>query len=103
MHDSTDIRTAFEIPAIEKLYGGSFTGGNSVRLLWKNGELFKAIFDSIAGAERSVCLEFYIFRNDETGIELAALLKKKPQKESAYSCFMTTSALSERRGNSGQN
>lgn len=77
MHDSTDIRTAFEIPAIEKLYGGSFTGGNSVRLLWKNGELFKALFDSIAGAERFVCLEFYIFRNDETGIELAALLKKK--------------------------
>ncbi|MBI3377622.1 MAG: hypothetical protein HY035_04360 [Nitrospirae bacterium] len=77
MHDSGDIRTAFEIPEIEKLYGGSFTGGNSVRLLWKNGELFKAIFDSIAGAERFVCLEFYIFRNDETGIELAELLKKK--------------------------
>lgn len=77
MHDSGDIRTAFEIPDIEKLYGSSFTRGNSVHLLWKNGELFKAIFDSIAGAERFVCLEFYIFRNDETGIELAELLKKK--------------------------
>ena len=77
MHDSGDIRTAFEIPEIEKLYGSSFTGGNSVYLLWKNGELFKAIFDSIAGAERFVCLEFYIYRNDETGIELAELLKKK--------------------------
>lgn len=77
MHDSGDIRTAFEIHEIEKLYGGSFTRGNSVRLLWKNGELFKAIFDSIAGAERFVCLEFYIFRNDETGVELADLLKKK--------------------------
>ncbi|MDI6744634.1 MAG: phospholipase D-like domain-containing protein [Thermodesulfovibrionales bacterium] len=77
MHGSKDIRTAFEIPEIEKLYGGSFTGGNSVRLLWKNGELFKAIFNSIASAERFICLEFYIFRNDETGIELAELLKKK--------------------------
>lgn len=77
MHNGGDIRTALEIPEIEKLYGGSFTGGNSVRLLWKNGELFKTIFDSIAGAERFVCLEFYIFRNDETGIELAELLKKK--------------------------
>lgn len=77
MHDSGDIRTAFEIHEIEKLYGGSFTRGNSVRLLWKNGELFKAIFDSIAGAERFVCLEFYIFRNDETGVELADLMKKK--------------------------
>ncbi|MBA3060777.1 MAG: hypothetical protein FP832_03865 [Nitrospirae bacterium] len=77
MHDSGDIRTAFEIPEIEKLYGSSFTGGNSIHLLWKNGELFKAIFDYIAGAERFVCLEFYIFRNDETGIELSELLKKK--------------------------
>jgi len=77
MHDSGDIRTAFEIPEIEKLYGSSFTGGNSIHLLWKNGELFKAIFDYIADAERFVCLEFYIFRNDETGIELSELLKKK--------------------------
>ncbi len=77
MYDGIYIKPAFEIPEIEKLYGGSFTGSNSVRLLWKNGELFKAIFDSIAGAERFVCLEFYIFRNDETGIELAELLKKK--------------------------
>ncbi len=77
MHDSGDIITAFEIPKIEKLYGSSFIGGNSIHLLWKNGELFKAIFDYIAGAERFVCLEFYIFRNDETGIELAELLKKK--------------------------
>lgn len=77
MYDGIHIKPAFEIPEIEKLYGGSFTGGNSVHLLRKNGELFKAIFDSIAGAERFVCLEFYIFRNDETGIELAELLKKK--------------------------
>ena len=77
MYDGIYIKPAFEIHEIEKLYGGSFTRGNSVRLLWKNGELFKAIFDSIAGAERFVCLEFYIFRNDETGVELADLLKKK--------------------------
>ena len=77
MYDGIYIKPAFEIPEIEKIYGSSFTGGNSVHLLWKNGELFKAIFDSIAGAERFVCLEFYIFRNDETGIELAELLKKK--------------------------
>ncbi|GFP24499.1 hypothetical protein HKBW3S09_01966, partial [Candidatus Hakubella thermalkaliphila] len=47
MHESGDIRTAFEIPEIEKLYGSSFTRGNSVHLLWKNVELFKVIFDSI--------------------------------------------------------
>ena len=94
MYDGIYIKPAFEIPEIEKIYGSSFTGGNSVHLLWKNGELFKAIFDSIAGAERFVCLEFYIFRNDETGIELAELLKKKAAEESVYTYFMTTSALS---------
>lgn len=77
MQDREAIRTAFEISEIEKIYGGSFTGGNSIQLLWENGELFKAIFDSIAIAKKFICLEFYIFRNDETGEELAELLKKK--------------------------
>jgi len=77
MQDREDTGTAFQISAIEKIYGGNFTGGNSIQLLWKNGELFKAIFDSVAAAKKFVGLEFYIFRNDETGLELAELLKKK--------------------------
>ncbi|MBI4689891.1 MAG: hypothetical protein HY754_06455 [Nitrospirae bacterium] len=65
---------------IEKVYGSNFTDGNKVQLLWKGEELFKGIFDSIACAKRLICLEFYIFRNDETGIKLARLLKKKARE-----------------------
>ena len=101
MYDGIYIKPAFEIPEIErKIYGSSFTGDNSVHLLWKNGNCLKLYLIPLQ-AERFVCLEFYIFRNDETGIELAELLKRKPWEESVYTCFMTTSALSEPFGNSG--
>ena len=58
-------------------YGTRFVAGNTVTLLWKGPESFRRIFDSIQKAKELICLEFYIFRNDETGIELAELLKKK--------------------------
>lgn len=58
-------------------YGSKFVDGNAVTLLWKGPESFRIIFDSIQKASEIICLEFYIFRNDETGIELANLLKKK--------------------------
>lgn len=76
----TDIQPTFTRLAIEKIYGSAFTDGNSVQLLWKGKETFQSIFDSIAKAEKLICLEFYIFRNDETGIELAELLKKKAKE-----------------------
>ncbi len=62
---------------VEKLHRGSFTSGNQVQLLWKGEELFEAIFDSVSKAKKLICLEFYMFRNDETGNMLASLLKKK--------------------------
>lgn len=77
MYSNTGTNPTFTRPEIEKLYNSSFTDGNRVQLLWKGGELFEMIFDSIAKAKKLVCLEFYIFRNDETGVELAKLLKKK--------------------------
>lgn len=57
--------------------GCSFTGGNRVTLLWKDRESFSIIFDAIRNARELICLEFYIFRNDETGTELAEILKQK--------------------------
>jgi cardiolipin synthase len=62
---------------IEKIHGSAFVGGNSVELLSRGREAFQSIFDSIKGAREIVCLEFYIYRNDETGTELAELLKAK--------------------------
>lgn len=62
---------------IQRVYGEHFVEGNRVTLLWKDSELFRGIFDSVSSAERLICLEFYIFRNDETGAELAEILHQK--------------------------
>jgi cardiolipin synthase len=62
---------------IQRLYGSHFTDSNKVTLLWKGQESFQIIFDSIKKAKQLICLEFYIFRDDETGRELADILKHK--------------------------
>ncbi len=62
---------------IQRVYGEHFVEGNRVTLLWKDSELFRGIFDSVRSAEKLICLEFYIFRNDETGTELADILRQK--------------------------
>ena len=62
---------------IQRLYAYHFTDGNKVTLLWKEHESFQIIFDSIKKAKDMICLAFYIFRDDETGRELAEILKKK--------------------------
>ena len=103
MQTGNGIKPVFTRPEIEKLYGSSFTDGNNVQLLWKSKELFKMIFDSVSKAKRLICLEFYIFRNDETGAELARLLKRKHAKGFTYISFMTILVPLERRGNFGKN
>jgi cardiolipin synthase A/B len=67
----------FSIKIIQKVYGTHFTDSNKVDLLWKDKEIFHAIFDSIKSAKEFICLQFYIFRDDETGKELAEILKQK--------------------------
>jgi len=62
---------------IQRVFGSPFIDGNKVTLLWKNPELFHTIFSFLEKAEQFICLQFYIFRNDETGTELAEILKKK--------------------------
>ena len=66
-----------DMPGIEGISGSRFTDGNRVTLLWKDRESFSIIFDTVRSARRLICLEFYIFRNDETGTELAGILKQK--------------------------
>jgi cardiolipin synthase len=46
-------------------------------LLWKGRDSFQIIFDAVDRAEKLICLQFYIFKNDETGIALSELLKQK--------------------------
>ena len=62
---------------IQRVSGASFTDGNKVTLLWKGKETFQKIFDAVRNAKELLCLEFYIFRDDETGHELSEILKKK--------------------------
>lgn len=69
--------TYFTRKTIQMIYGTPFTDGNNVTLLWKDKELFHNIFNRIKEAKELICLEFYIFRNDETGNELAEILKQK--------------------------
>jgi cardiolipin synthase A/B len=63
--------------SIEDVYGLPFSDGNRVRLLWRTDEMFPRIFRMIQEAEEMICLEFYIFRDDDTGRELAEILKRK--------------------------
>ncbi|MBE0425611.1 MAG: cardiolipin synthase B [Nitrospirae bacterium] len=74
-----EINPYFTEKKLHKIYGYGipFIEGNIVRLLWKGNETFQAIFDAVRTAKELICLEFYIFRNDETGKELAEILKHK--------------------------
>jgi cardiolipin synthase len=67
----------FDGPSVEEISGSRFTRGNRVKLLYKGKDSFNAIFETVEKAKELICLQFYIFRNDETGTELAGLLKKK--------------------------
>jgi cardiolipin synthase len=73
----SDINQSLTEEAIRRVYETPFTDGNRITLLWKNSELFSSIFEIIRTAKELICLEFYIFRNDETGNELAEILKQK--------------------------
>ncbi|MDP2156896.1 MAG: phospholipase D-like domain-containing protein, partial [Nitrospirota bacterium] len=65
------------VKSIQKIFGSSFTDGNQVTLVWKDRESFQSIFEAVREAKELICLQFYIYRNDETGRELADILKLK--------------------------
>lgn len=62
---------------LRRICGQRFSEGNRVTLLWKDREYFQSIFRVLMEAQEFICLGFYIFRNDETGLELAEILKEK--------------------------
>lgn len=72
--------SAFEKSTIEKILGTPFTLNNYVRLLPSGEETFQTILDSLSSACKIICIEFYIFKDDETGKKTAELLKKKAQE-----------------------
>jgi cardiolipin synthase len=66
--------------SIERIFGCKFSFATHVQLLWKGNDSFKSIFDAVRGAEKLICLQFYIFKNDETGTTLSDLLKQKSRQ-----------------------
>jgi len=67
----------FTIASIERIFKHEFSVTTRVQLLWKGEDSFQTIFDAVNGARRLICLQFYIFKNDETGTALSELLKRK--------------------------
>lgn len=65
---------------IEKILGHPFVENNYVRLLKSGKEIFETIFDSITNAKHIICIEFYIFKNDDTGKRLSEILKEKARQ-----------------------
>jgi len=71
---------SFTKEGIEEIYHRSFVEGNEISLISRGGEAFEQIFDCVRHAQHLVCLQFYYYKNDETGTELAHLLKEKARE-----------------------
>jgi len=71
------VKNRFTIRFIERVFKHKFSVATRVQLLWKGKDSFRTIFDAVDRAEKLICLQFYIFKNDETGIALSELLKQK--------------------------
>jgi cardiolipin synthase len=70
-------RTSLRKSAIEKILGAPFIENNKVQLLKSGRETFQTILDLVSTAKEIICIEFYIFKDDDTGKKLACLLKEK--------------------------
>lgn len=66
--------------SLERLARRPFLAGNSVRVFPEGSSVFEEFFRAVAAAERTVCLDYYIFRDDETGWSLAELLARKSRQ-----------------------
>jgi len=74
------MHTGFTILSIERIFKQKFSLATSVELLWKGEDSFQTIFDTIDRAERFICLQFYIFKDDDTGTGLSELLRGKSRE-----------------------
>ena len=70
----------FTVKDIETIFEEEFSTATTAQLLWKKNESFEKIFNAIKEAKLFICLQFYIFRNDDTGIKLSELLKQKQRE-----------------------
>jgi cardiolipin synthase len=73
-------RIALRKSAIENILGLPFIENNKVQLLKSGHETFQTILDLVSTAQKIICIEFYIFKDDDTGKKLAGLLKEKARE-----------------------
>ncbi len=74
------MESGFTISSIEEIFKQKFSIATSVRLLWKGEDSFQTILDTIGRAEKFICLQFYIFKNDDTGVSISELLRQKSRE-----------------------
>ena len=68
------------VPATARRYAtelARWRPGNDVELLRAGDETFPAMLDAIAGAERSIVFEVYIYQSDVTGVRFAEALAER--------------------------
>ena len=66
--------------SLEKAGQASFLQGNCLQILQDGDLAFEEVFRDVEEAQKLICLEYYIFRDDETGWALAELLARKSQE-----------------------
>jgi len=71
---------ALSIETIERVFKRNFSSATKIQVLARRPESFQTIFDALRKAERFICLQFYIFRNDETGTALSEILKQRSRE-----------------------
>ena len=65
---------------LEKVAQASFLNRNSIQVLKDGHPAFEEVFRALEKAERFICLDLYIFRDDETGRALAESLARKSRE-----------------------
>ena len=65
------------IRAVESMEYSPYRNDNEVDLFFDGKELFDEILDSLKKAEKSINIQFYIFKNDELGSKVLKILKEK--------------------------
>jgi len=64
---------------LEKNEKIKFYEGNSLKLLQTGDEVLSRMYALIESAEKDICIDQYIFRNDEVGIDFFKLLQQKSE------------------------
>jgi cardiolipin synthase len=66
-----------KLDVFESLAEVPFTCARSLTLLQDGEQFFPALKEALQSAKESICFQFYVFKDDEIGLEIAEVLKAK--------------------------